>query len=141
MAIFINKLCKVYWFIVRPKTRGVKGIIFNQGKVLMVRLTYYPHTWTFPGGGVHKNEDIRSAVIRECAEEVGIQLQKPQYIGELYFNYEYKKDTVFVFKENINSSEIKIDGKEVAEANWYELDNLPAMGKNAKKILGLAMGI
>lgn len=140
IAIFINKLSRIFWFIARPTTKGVKALIFNnEGKVLMVRLTYYSNTWTFPGGGVHKNESETSAIIRECKEEVGVVLKSPEYIGSLYFEHEYKKDTVFVFKEKIDDLTIRIDGKEVAEAGWYSLDKLPNMGGNAKKIIDLAM--
>ncbi|MFA6430322.1 MAG: NUDIX domain-containing protein [Candidatus Paceibacterota bacterium] len=140
LAVFINKLHRAYWFFIRPKTKGVKVILFNQNRILMVRLTYYPNTWTFPGGGVHENENINDAIIRECKEEVGIQLQKPEYVGDLHFEHEYKKDTLSIFKEDIDNSEIHIDGKEIAEANWYELDRLPVMGKNAKAIFDFVMG-
>ena len=118
VAIFINKLYRAHWFITRPKTKGVKALLFNQGKILMVRLTYYPDTWTFPGGGVHRDESTNEAIIRECKEEVDITLEHPEYIGDLHFEHEYKKDTVSVFKENIDNPDIKIDGKEVVEANW-----------------------
>ncbi len=139
IAKLINKLYRVYWFITHPKTKGVKALIFNQDKILMVRLTYYPNTWTFPGGGVNKKENTIDAIIRECKEEVGITLKHPEYIGDLHFEHEYKKDTVSVFKETIDGPEIKIDGKEVAEANWYELDKLPVMGKNARTILNIVL--
>lgn len=139
IAIFINKLRQVFWFILRPKTKGVKAILFNQGKILMVRLTYYPNTWTFPGGGVHRGESDMEAVIRECKEEVGIQLQNPEYLRSIDFDHEHKKDTVSLFKEDIGDPEITIDGKEIAEANWYALDALPAMGKNAKRMLEFVM--
>ena len=134
-AVLINKIHRAYWFIFRPKTKGVKVILFNDNRILMVRLTYYPNTWTFPGGGVHKNETTNDAIVRECQEEVGIKLQDPKYIGDLYFEHEYKKDTLSVFSQNIDNQDIKIDGKEVAEATWCELTKLPAMGKNARSIL------
>lgn len=77
LAQFINKLFKIYWFFVRPKTKGVKVIIFNQeNKILLVRLTYYPNTWTFVGGGVGKKEEPKEAILRECWEEVGIKLNE-----------------------------------------------------------------
>jgi mutator protein MutT len=134
-AVFLNKLFRTYWFIVRPITRGVKVLIFNEGKILMIRQTYYPNTWTFPGGGIHKCETPLNAVIRECKEEVGIQLNNPEYIGDICFNHEYKRDTVSVYKETVSSLEVHTDWKEVAEAGWFKLDKLPNMGKNAKSLL------
>jgi mutator protein MutT len=139
LPVIINKLHRAYWFITRPKTRGVKALIFNNNKVLMVRLTYYPNTWTFPGGGVDGSESIEQAIIRECLEEVGIELKNPSYIGNLEFNYEYKKDALSVFKATVINQQIVTDPKEIAEANWFALDNLPVMGKNAKAILEFAV--
>ena len=132
----INKLNRVYWFFIRPKTRGVKVIIFNkENKILMIRLTYYPNTWTFVGGGVNKKEKPEDAILRECREEVGIELEKINFVKTLNFNHEYKKDTLYIYKTKVSDSNFVIDRKEVAEANWFSLDSLPNMGKNAKKIL------
>jgi 8-oxo-dGTP pyrophosphatase MutT (NUDIX family) len=136
LAKAINKLFRLYWFIIRPKTKGVKALILSGGKVLMVRLTYYPKTWTFPGGGANKDEDPKLAVIRECEEEVGIKLSDPKFIRTLDFNHEYKKDTVYIYKEEISNTNFKIDKKEIAEASWFDLKKLPSdMGKNALKII------
>jgi len=136
LAQFINKLHRIYWFIARPKTRGVKVIIFNQeDKILMVRLTYYPNTWTFVGGGVNKNEKPEDAILRECKEEVGIELMSSDFITTLDFNHEYKNDTLFIYKAKVNNPDFQIDRKEVAEARWFDLSDLPNMGKNAKRIL------
>lgn len=51
---FVNPIRKLYWFIFRPKTRGVKCIVENKGKFLLVKLNYAHHKWTIPGGGVKK---------------------------------------------------------------------------------------
>lgn len=139
LAKFINKLFKIYWFLTRPKTRGVKCLIFNEKEeVLMVRLTYYPETWTFVGGGVNKKESTSDAIIRECSEEVGIKLKDIKYVGELYFEHEYKKDTVSVYSSKVKGQDIIIDGKEIAEAKWFDIEKLPqTIGKNAQKIFDL----
>jgi mutator protein MutT len=103
----------------------------------MVRLTYYPDTWTFPGGGLDGEETPETAAKREIEEEVGITLHDIDFITTLDFNHEYKKDTVFVFKVDLQSPEVKIDKTEIAEASWFSLDALPPMGDNAERILDL----
>lgn len=136
LAKCINKLHRAWWFITRPKTRGVKVLVFNsKNEVLMVRLTYYPDTWTFPGGGVNDGEDTETAAKREVREEVGITLDRIDLVTTLDFNHEYKKDTVFVYQTTIENAEIEIDEKEVAEADWFSLNSLPQMGDNGKRIL------
>lgn len=132
----VSRLVKIYWFIFRPITQGVKVIIFYQGKILVVRQTYSPLTWTFPGGGVKKNESNLAAVKRECLEEVGIELLNPGYVGELHFDTEYKKDTVSMYREDATSDFIgKIQRLEIVEAGWFNLDDLPNMGKNGRAML------
>jgi 8-oxo-dGTP pyrophosphatase MutT (NUDIX family) len=104
----------------------------------MVRLTYFPNTWTLPGGGVGKEEDPLTAVIRECKEEIGVNLKDPQYVDQLKFEHEHKKDTLFLYRSEIKDVQISPDGKEIAEAKWFALDALPPMGPNAQKMLALA---
>ncbi|HEY4488903.1 MAG TPA: NUDIX domain-containing protein [Candidatus Paceibacterota bacterium] len=139
LAVFIRNLHIAYWFITRPTTRGAKAVIFNDGKILLVRLTYYPNSWTLPGGTVDKGETPREALIRECKEEVGIVLEGPEHIGNLYIEQQYKKDTVSVFKAVVNSFAVVVDRREVAEAQWYDLGALPPMGKNGKAMLNLVL--
>lgn len=46
-----NPILKIYWFIFRPKTYGVKVILRCGGKFLLIRNSYGKKHWTFPGGG------------------------------------------------------------------------------------------
>src|SRR3989344_5813178 len=112
LAVFIRNIHIAYWFITRPTTRGAKAAIFNEEKILLVRLTYYPNSWTLPGGTVDKGETPKVALIRECKEEIGITLDKPEHVGDLYIEQQYKKDTVSVFRAMVKSSEITVDGRE-----------------------------
>ncbi|MEX2410577.1 MAG: NUDIX domain-containing protein [Candidatus Paceibacterota bacterium] len=137
-AKLINKINRFWWWLTNPKTQGVKVFLINKNKILLVRLTYYPNTWTYPGGGVDKGEDLKSTASRECIEEVGIKPEKLKYIGSLDFDHEYKKDTVHIFISNLSEKVTPlIDGKEIAEARWFSLDDLPNIGRNAKKMLDL----
>jgi 8-oxo-dGTP pyrophosphatase MutT (NUDIX family) len=42
------------------------------GRVLMVRQTKGPRSWTFPGGKVQKSENLITALRRELREEIGL---------------------------------------------------------------------
>lgn len=137
-AKFILNLHRIYWFFVRPDSQGVKIILRTpEEKFLLVRLTYYPNSWTFPGGGVLRGESIHTAAQRELEEETGVVLTKDSifYLGSMLFNHEYKKDTLHIYKAISKEMSAVVDGKEVAEVGWFSKNKLPVMGPNARKIL------
>ncbi len=122
---FGNPIKRLYWFLFRPKTRGAKCLVQNDGKTLFVRLSYGHKGWTVPGGKVNKNESFEDAIRREVKEEVGIILNEIKLIGEYVNTKEYKIDTVQCFQTEVESLDFKIDGTEIAEARWVSIDDIP----------------
>lgn len=138
----INKLryflLKIYWFLFRPKTLGVKCVIQNGNEFVMIKNTYGGlKKWLFPGGGVHKNESPEMAVEREIFEELGIKIFGLEKIGEYKSNKEYKKDNIIVFKAISKTKQLKTDNKEIAEAQWFKRENLPQITGYSKLILSM----
>lgn len=130
-------LFKFYWFVLRPKTSGVKCVIQGGQNILMIRNTYGHALWTFPGGGIESGETVGQAVTREAMEEVGIELSDLRKIGEFTTTAEYKRDTVTVFAGKSDDDQFKIDEKEILEASWFSPDNLPEISEYAKKVIDL----
>lgn len=60
--------------------QAARGIIYKDGKVLMIHCSYFDD-YTFPGGGVEGSEDVEVALKRECEEEAGVLIGniKPYY--------------------------------------------------------------
>ena len=127
--LFINSahfILKIYWFLFRPKTYGVKCIVEHDGRILFIKNTYGAPVWTLPGGGVKRGELPEDAARREINEEVGIELGALKKIGELKNDREYKRDTIFCFVGEAKNEAIKIDQGEIREARWFEKDVIPA---------------
>lgn len=103
----------------------------------MIRNTYGHQLWTFPGGGIDEGETAEEACRREVREEVGIEVNNLRKIGEFTSTAEYQRDTVTVFAAMSENDQFKIDEKEIAEAGWFFLDNLPIISKYAKKIIAM----
>lgn len=138
MNKILHQVAKIYWFIFQPKTFGVKVVIRNGGEVLMIKNSYGGwNKWMFPGGGVNKGENFEEAAKREIKEEVGVDLIDVRKVGEYTSNKEYKKDTVFVFLSEVSSKNFKLDNKEIAEAQWFGLDNLPEISDYSRNILSM----
>lgn len=115
----------MYWFVLRPRTFGVKCVIEHDGEWLMIRNTYGRRHWTFPGGKVERGEEPRDAAIREVLEEVGIELDDVRPIGDYYNTRQYKRDTVYCFAASVDSPNHVIDEGEIAEAMWVRIGELP----------------
>ncbi len=124
--LIITPFRKLYWFIFRPKTKGVRCIIQHDQHILLVRIGYDHKMWTVPGGGVKSRETWEQAVRREVFEEVGIQLDKIEKVIEYMNEKEYKKDTIVVFQSFVPSYDFKIDNIEIIEARWFLPEECPA---------------
>jgi 8-oxo-dGTP pyrophosphatase MutT (NUDIX family) len=128
-------LAQVYWYVVRPKTVGVRCIVVNDGKVLLIKNTYNNKGWDFPGGGVDSGEDLSVAAKREVWEETGVKLSEVTKIGDFESDIEFKKDHVNCFVGRTDNFELNIDPGEIAEAKWFEIENLPPLYDLAEKTL------
>jgi 8-oxo-dGTP pyrophosphatase MutT (NUDIX family) len=115
---------KIYWFIFRPKTRGVICLILSGDELLLIRHSYGRPAWTLSGGGFKKNETKEEAVKREVKEELGLEIT-PEYVGEFTHHPEHRVDTVFCFVAKVAKEEPKIDHLEIKEAKWCNINNLP----------------
>ncbi|MEJ0016032.1 MAG: NUDIX hydrolase [Acetobacteraceae bacterium] len=54
---------------------GVRGAVFRDGKILMVREIEDEDRWTLPGGWADVNESPAEAVAREVREEAGVDVR------------------------------------------------------------------
>lgn len=134
-----NPFRKLYWFVVRPNTRGVKCLIEYDGKVLLVKLSYTSSQWNIPGGGVKRGEEFIEAARREAWEETGIDTDGWRSIGEYKNVIEYKNDIVRCFHAQVGTPHFEIDGLEVIEARWCKPQDLPPeLRPNVKRVLQMA---
>ena len=135
---FLYPFAKLYWFLFRPKTFGAKVLIKCGEEILMIRHTYGKQNWTLPGGGMKRGEKPDEAAKREVKEEMEIDLAEVILLGQFFLNQEYKKDTVYGFVAEVPQKDFKIDGVEILEARWFNLDNLPHTNSFiAKEVLRL----
>jgi len=114
---------RIYCFIFRPKTLGVRVMLIQNGQVLLVRQTYLPG-WFMPGGGVKRGETLDEAARREAREEIGAEMGALKLLGSYTYFGEQKSDHNALFLCTDFTVNWKKD-REIAEARFFPLDNLP----------------
>jgi 8-oxo-dGTP pyrophosphatase MutT (NUDIX family) len=115
---------RAYVWIVRPLTLGVRVMMVQEGRVLLIRQTYLDG-WFMPGGGMHRRETPEQAARREVREEVGAELGNIMLWGVFSNFEEFRNDHTALFL----SDQFTLDGghdREVAELRFFPLDELPA---------------
>lgn len=117
---------KQIWKLVRPSTRGVKIMLFNDaGEILLIRNSYgASHLFVLPGGGVRPREEPAVAAEREIREELGCGLEGMRPVSTHFTSVEGKRDAVHLFEARI-AGRPQPDGIEVVEASFFQIDALP----------------
>jgi len=119
-----DPLRRVYWKVLKPKTYGVKGLIFSptdSNKIMLIRNSYGDtEKYTLPGGGYKpQSEDPATALRREIKEELGIDLGEVNLLGKLTTTREGKRDNLILLCATSLSMHIR-QGNEVKEALWID---------------------
>jgi ADP-ribose pyrophosphatase YjhB (NUDIX family) len=120
-------LLQPYFRLTRGQTLGVRGIVRDDaGAFLLVRHTYAPG-WTFPGGGVDREETLEEAVTRELCEEVGVEIVgRPRLFGIFANLDKFKGDHVAVYIiDTWKSTAAPSRSLEIAEHGFFAHDSLP----------------
>ncbi len=125
LKLIAYKLATIYWKIFRPQTFGVKLLLINDGKVLLVEHSY-TRGYHLPGGGVKSGEMFEQALKREILEELGLYFNDIQLFGVYQNTKQGKIDTVITFISTtpVDLNKAKLSN-EINRADFFSLDILP----------------
>jgi putative (di)nucleoside polyphosphate hydrolase len=141
----------------KPYRPNVGAVLFNQaGEVFVARRADMPNAegapggWQLPQGGIDENENPRTAILRELAEEIGTD--KAEIIAEYphWLTYEFPADLVshmtrkyrgqkqrwFALRFLGTAEDIKLDADPHPEFDawrWAKLSDLPSLAVAFKK--------
>ena len=82
-----------------------------------------PRFFGIIAGFVEPGESVEEAVRREVREEVGIEIADIRYFGSQPWPYPHA--LMIGFTARHAGGEIRLDGRELAEAGWFGIDTLP----------------
>ena len=114
------------WFrVARPLTGGVRVLVLEEDRVLLVRHTYTPGLH-LPGGGVEVGETFEEAALKELREEANLRPTAPLVLHGLYLNRAVtNRDHVALYVCRAFERGPFEPTREIAEAAFYSLDALP----------------
>jgi 8-oxo-dGTP diphosphatase len=129
-------------------TRVVAGLIARDSRLLICqrrREAAFPLKWEFPGGKVKTNETLEAALIRELAEELGVQATIGPEIYRTAYKYPERPDPVEVvfFTARIASKPISNPERAFEQMVWVlppELPRYDFLVANADLVNMLASG-
>jgi 8-oxo-dGTP pyrophosphatase MutT (NUDIX family) len=135
------RILQVIWFVTRPQKHGVKCLLTDHDRILLVRHTYGRRSWDLPGGAIKRHEPPLSAARREMNEELGLEGAQWTELGELNGRVDHRHDTIHCFGAELSAPTLRLDHGELAVARWFPRTELPAeLGPYVNPILALAPG-
>jgi 8-oxo-dGTP pyrophosphatase MutT (NUDIX family) len=131
-----HRLLRLWWFVRRPPLHGVKCVLTDGERVLLVRHTYGHRDWDLPGGNVRRSEAASEAASREIEEELGIRVADWDALGDILRISYGCQDTLHCFHAEVDHPTLKLNGAEIADAHWFGERALPAkLGRHVRPIL------
>lgn len=92
---------------------------------LLRNMGRYTNTWGIVGGKVDAKENIKQALIREIAEELGGEIQDAQYISVDKYESKNKEFAYYTFLVKVEEEFIPVLNQEHKGYCWVNLQDLP----------------
>jgi NAD+ diphosphatase len=108
-----------------PRIPPAVIVLITRGDtMLLARAPQFPEPFfSTLAGFVEPGESLEEAVVREVKEEVGVDIQNLRYFGSQ--PWPFGRSLMVGFTAEYAGGELRIDGKEIAEARWFGVNELP----------------
>ena len=108
----------------------VLALIYKENKILLARNALFPvGLFSALAGFIEVSETAEECVQREVFEEVSLKVKNVKYFGSQ--SWPFPSQLMLAYVCEYESGDINVDGKEIVEADWYDMDNLPNTPPNS----------
>lgn len=143
-------LCSDCGFDLYNNVASAVGVIIenSKGEILLEKRAKDPRKGylAFPGGFCEPDECAEVSAVRECREEIGLEITELKFLCSfpntyVYRDIIYKTCDIFFTAKVCEGSEIKMDESEVSEYVWVpadtveDIEKIPLAFESAKNTL------
>jgi 8-oxo-dGTP pyrophosphatase MutT (NUDIX family) len=124
---FLRRFLHVYWRLSRGMTLGVRALVIDEQRRILLVQHSYVRGWHLPGGGVEPGETLIDALIRELREEANIEPTAPPRLHGIFFNERVSlRDHVAVYVlQDFRKIGEPVPDREIVAHGFFALDGLP----------------
>jgi NAD+ diphosphatase len=111
-----------------PRISPCAIVLVHDGgtRVLLGKRANWPiNRYSLLAGFVEPGESLEHCAAREVLEEVGVVVDELRYVGSQ--SWPFPSQLMVGFTARYASGDVVVDLEELESADWFELDNLPAL--------------
>ena len=113
-------------------------------QVLLIKQFAHRDRWGVPKGHVNEGEDLQACAVREVLEEAGVQVRLGPQLPDVFVTASGERKTVKTWFAQVVGSDvpnINDPDSEVADARWFDIDELPELVTYQRPLLQRAVDL
>ena len=120
-----SRECPACGIVFYPRLAPVVMCLVRRGRsILLARSPRFPQsTFSALAGFVEPGETLEQCVAREVMEEVSVRVDNLRYFASQPWPFPHSM--MIAFHADYAGGDIHVDGVEIAEARWFDIDALP----------------
>ena len=122
-----SRQCPACGLVAYPRVApAVMCLVRHSSQLLLARAPRFPRgMYSALAGFAEPGETLEQCVEREVQEEVSIRVRKLRYFGSQPWPFPHS--LMIAFHAEHDSGEIKTDGVEIEDAQWFDIGSLPRL--------------
>jgi len=122
-----SRICPSCGHVVYPRlSPAMMALVWRGEELLLARSpSYAPGVFSALAGFVETGESLEECVVREVAEEVGVQVKNLQYYGSQ--SWPFPHSLMVAYTAEWAGGDIVPQQSEIEAAHWFAIDALPAI--------------
>jgi 8-oxo-dGTP diphosphatase len=115
---------------------AVDALIIKINKILLIKRRVEPFKdfWALPGGGIDFDQTAEEALRKEIIEETGLTMISAKFL-DIYTEPKRDPKQVITLSYYVEADGEPKAGDDAEEYKWFDLDDLPDLGFDHKKII------